>query len=307
MTLKQSFVCVLTMSALLTLSAVGYAQKIVTKDGVRQILDMEFAEVDGVKLLLNLHLPEGVKKPPLVMYIHGGAWKVGDRKNCGLAWVAKHGYAVASVEYRMSQEAIFPAQIHDCKGALRWLRANENEYGFSFDSKRVVVAGSSAGGHLAALMGTSGGVPELEGTTAGNEGQSSTVQGIIDYFGPTDFLLRSKTHPAKTDSPSGSVYQLLGGPVKEKQSLARMASPVFYVGKGDPPLLILHGEEDQVVQISQSERLQEVYQQNKLPVQLYVEAGKKHGWKPMSDQEQKLILQFLEKVLSGTPDEEQPG
>ena len=157
----------------------------------------------------------------MVIFIHGGGWKNGDRTRCRLAWVAEHGYAIASVEYRLSHEAQFPAQIHDCKGALRWLRAHQDQYGY--DSKRVVVAGTSAGGHLAALLGTSGDVDALEGTSIGHSDQSSRVQGIIDYYGPTDFILRSKTHPEKTEDPDGSVYKLLGGPVSEKQDLAPRA------------------------------------------------------------------------------------
>ena len=114
------------------------------------------------------------------MFIHGGGWKGGARSNSKLNWVAGHGYAVASIEYRFSQEALFPAQILDCKGALRWLRAHQKEYGY--DASRVVVAGTSAGGHLAALTGTSGDVEDLEGDTGGNADQSSRVQGVIDYY-----------------------------------------------------------------------------------------------------------------------------
>jgi acetyl esterase/lipase len=257
--------------------------------------DIVFAEVDGVELLLDLHLPVGVENPPLVMFIHGGGWKNGDRKRCKLAWVAPRGYAVASVEYRLSHEALFPAQIHDCKGALRWLRAHQSDYGF--DARRVVVAGTSAGGHLAALMGTSGGVSELEGTTAGHADQSSEVQGIIDYYGPTDFILRSRNQPAKTEVASGSVFQLLGGPVSQKQDLARLASPVSHVGPGDPPLLILHGEKDTTVYLPQSRRLLSLYQDQGLTARLCIEPGRKHGWNDPSAEEQEVVLEFLAKHL----------
>ena len=257
--------------------------------------DVRFASPNDVDLLLNLHLPDGVENPPLVMFIHGGGWKNGDRTRCRLAWVAEHGYAVASVEYRLSHEALFPAQIHDCKGALRWLRAHQNEYGY--DASRVVVAGTSAGGHLAALMGTSGDVAELEGTTVGHPDQSSRVQGVIDYYGPTDFILRSKTNPAKTEDPKGSVYLMLGGPVTEKQDLARLASPAAHVSDDDPPLLILHGEKDKTVYLPQSERLKEVYESQGLPVTLHVEPGAGHGWSPTSDKERRHVLEFLKQHL----------
>ena len=265
------------------------------QDGVEVKRDIHFATIDGVELLLNLHLPAGVERPPLMLFIHGGGWKNGDRNRCRLAWVARHGYAVASIEYRLSHEAIFPAQIHDCKGALRWLRGNQNTYGF--DATRVVVAGTSAGGHLAALMGTSGAVDELEGKSGGYPEQSSRVQGVIDYYGPSDFILRSEHHPAKTDQPSGSVYQLVGGPVKETQVLARLASPVHHVSKDDPPLLILHGDKDRTVQLRQSEHLANLYRERGLDVILHVEPGKGHGWNPPSDAERKQVLEFLQRHL----------
>jgi len=257
--------------------------------------DIVFAEPDGVELLLNLYLPAGVENPPLILFIHGGGWKNGDRKNCKLSWVAAHGYAIASVEYRLSHEALFPAQIHDCKGALRWLRANAETYGY--DASQVVVGGTSAGGHLAALMATSGSVAELEGETGGNLDQSSSVQGGIDYYGPSDFVKRSENQPSKTDEPDGGVYQLLGGPVKENLEAARKASPVTYIDAGDPPLLILHGAKDKTVFLDQSEILAADYEEAGLEVQLHVEPENGHGWKKPTEAERKLVLAFLKKQL----------
>jgi len=262
---------------------------------VRVVPDLLFASPDGIDLLMDLHLPEGVENPPLVMTIHGGAWQNGNRKRFDLAWIAEHGYAVANIEYRMSREAIFPAQIHDCKGALRWLRAHQKDYGYNAD--KVVVAGLSAGGYLATLLGTTAGVAEFEGTTAGHVDQSSAVQGIIDYFGPVDFVERSKTQPRITDDPKGIVYQLLGGAVKENLEHAKFASPVNHVGKGDPPLLILHGDKDPQVLPAQSERLLQIYQANGLEAQLHMEPGKGHGWKNPTPKEEELVLAFLQKHL----------
>lgn len=257
---------------------------------------IEFANVEGVPLLMDLHSPKGVERPPLVVFIHGGGWKNGDRKRCKLAWAAGYGYAVASIEYRLSHEAVFPAQIHDCKGAIRWLRANQAKYGF--DASRVVAAGSSAGGHLAALLGASGGVQQLEGGTAGHADQSSKVQGVIDYYGPSDFLLRAQQQPEKTESPSGSVYQLLGGAATEHPKMATLASPVAHVGRGDPPLLILHGDADRVVPISQSRRLADVYHEHRLDVRLHIEKEQGHGWPGPTPGEQEAILDFLNQHLS---------
>ena len=262
---------------------------------VKRQNDIKFASPGGVDLLLDLYLPESVENPPLILFIHGGGWKNGDRKRCRMAWVAKYGYAIASVEYRLSQEAIFPAQIHDCKGALRWLRAHAEDYGY--DASKVIVAGTSAGGHLTALMATSGDVAELEGDTGGNAEQSSRVQGAIDYYGPSDFLKRSQEHAAKTEKPSGSVYQLLGGAVQEKQELARLASPITHVSKDDPPLLILHGAKDKTVLIGQSEVLEANYRETGLEARLVVEPDAGHGWKNPSDQEREAVLSFLRTHL----------
>lgn len=255
--------------------------------------DIVFAKPDGVELLLDLYLPSGVEDPPLVMHIHGGGWQGGDRKNCKASWVAAHGYAIASVEYRVSHEALFPAQIYDCKGALRWLRANEGKYGY--DASRVIVTGTSAGGHLAALMATSGGVAELEGVTGGNLDQSSSVQGGIDYYGPSDFVKRSENQPSKTDEPKGGVYRLLGGPVQENLEAARQASPVTYITADDPPLLILHGAKDKTVFLDQSEILAADYKEAGLDAQLHVEPENGHGWKKPTEAERELVLSFLKK------------
>ncbi|MDF1659790.1 MAG: alpha/beta hydrolase fold domain-containing protein [Verrucomicrobiales bacterium] len=262
-----------------------------------------FAEPDGVELLIDLRLPREVESPPLVMFIHGGGWQNGDRSRCRLAWLVKHGYAVASVEYRLSGEALFPAQIHDCKGALRWLRAHADNYGY--DAGKVVVAGTSAGGHLAALMGTSGGVKDLEGATAGNVEQSSRVQGVIDYYGPSDFVKRSENQPSKTDDPEGGVYRLLGGAVKENLVAAKTASPTTYLSKDDPPFLIFHGDGDKVVYVGQSELLAERLEAEGLEVHLEIVKGAGHGWKHNATEE-KLVLDFLERVFSKTASNEEP-
>ncbi len=258
--------------------------------------DIVFAQPDGAELLLNLRMPRGVENPPLVMFIHGGSWRAGDRKRCRLEWVAMHGYALASIEYRYSSEALFPAQIHDCKGALRWLRAHQAKYGY--DASRVVVAGTSAGGHLAALMGTSGGVAALEGGTAGHADRSSRVQGVIDYYGPSDFVERSKNQPSKTDDPKGGVYQLIGGPVQENLEAARTASPVTYLSADDPPFMILHGDADKTVFLDQSELLVSRCKETGIQVQLHVEKDGGHGWKE-TEEEKSLVLAFLKKVLRG--------
>ncbi len=256
---------------------------------------IEFAKPDGIPLLLDLHLPRGVENPPLIVWIHGGGWKGGSRTGNKMAWVAKYGYAMASIEYRLSQEAIFPAQIHDCKGAVRWLRANAAKY--SYNADKIVVGGSSAGGHLVALMGTSADVVELEGSTAGNADQSSRVQAVVDYYGPTDFVVRSKNQPAKTEQEGGGVFHLLGGKATENIELAKLASPITHISKDDPPFLILHGAKDKVVYLDQSELFHAAYEKAGLKSRLMINPKGAHGWKPMMDQERTAILDILKSTF----------
>ncbi len=258
---------------------------------IERHLAIPFGSPDEVELLLDLEIPTNVTNPPLVLFIHGGGWRSGSRTKNRLRWVVEHGYAVASIEYRLSSEALFPAQIHDCKGALRWLRANAATYGY--DASRVIVSGTSAGGHLAALLGTSGDVAELEGTTGGNLDQSSRVQGVINYYGPSDFVKRSENHKAKTDNPKGGVYQLLGGPVQKNLESARLASPSNYISPDDAPLLILHGDQDQTVFLDQSEHFDRLYREAGLDAHLEIFPGAGHGWKH-NKREEALVLQFLE-------------
>jgi len=237
--------------------------------------DLVYAEPDGQKLLLNLFVPKNVERPPLVVFIHGGAWRAGSYKAHPLHWLVEEGFSVASIEYRFTNVAIFPAQINDCKAAIRWLRAHANEYGY--DATKIGVAGSSAGGHLAVLLGTSGGVADLEGTVGEHLDQSSEVAAVVDYYGPTDFVLRGKTHHARANAVDSGTYGLLGGAAADNPEKARRASGVTYVSPDDPPLLIFHGDKDKTVFMDQSESLRDAYLKAKLPVELIVVPGGGHG------------------------------
>ena len=159
---------------------------------------------------------------------------------------------MASINYRLSGHATFPAQIEDCKAAIRWLRANAKQY--NLDTKRFGVWGSSAGGHLVALLGTSGDVKEFD--KGANLDQSSRVQAVCDYYGPTDFVVfvatpRYESH-AKADAPEA---KLIGGAVLENKDKAAKVNPITYVSADDPPFLIVHGDKDGTVPINQSELL----------------------------------------------------
>jgi acetyl esterase/lipase len=274
-----------------------FAATVRAKDPVRPTkADIPYAEVNGKKLLLDLYLPEGIDKPPLVVFIHGGSWRAGSRKDCLLTWAVAKGYALASIDYRLSQEAVFPAQIFDCKGAVRWLRAHATEYGY--DASRIAVSGASAGGYLAALLGTSGGEASLEGDVGGNATESSRAQAIVDFYGPTDFILRAEEQPKFTDEPGGSVYGLLGHGVKTDPEGAKLASPAFHVTADDPPLLAIHGTKDPQVLPNQSERLCAAYRGLKLENALRPVEGAGHGGPEfVLPDVQEVIANFLDRHL----------
>ena len=258
--------------------------------------DLEFAKVDEHSLKLDLYLPADQPSAPLVVWIHGGGWRAGSKENCNVKWLTEHGFAIASISYRLTDKATFPAQIHDCKGAVRWLRANAEKYGYS--TCRIAVAGSSAGGHLAALLGISGDVKALEGNVGGNLDQSSRVNAIIDYFGATDFIQRTKSQPHKTIKEGSIVNLLLGGPADQKVELARLASSAFHVTQDDPPILIIHGAKDDKVLLAQSTRLESVYKEANLPVNLVVLENSGHGGSEFfSGNARNQAVTFLEKHL----------
>jgi acetyl esterase/lipase len=188
------------------------------------------------------------------------------------------GYAVASINHRFSQHAAFPAQIEDCKAAVRWLRANAKAH--NLDPDRIGVWGASSGGHLVALLGTSGGVKELEGSGE-NSDQSSRVQAVVDFFGPTDFLqMDAHAVPGaflKHDPADSPESKLIGGAIQENTEKAGRANPVRYVTKESPPFLIVHGENDPLVPIHQSQLLYDALKQAKVDVTFYRIAGAGHG------------------------------
>lgn len=258
--------------------------------------DVVFASPDAHDLKLNLFLPDETEKAPLVVFIHGGGWRAGSYERCPVKWLTEHGFAVASIGYRLTDKAIFPAQVHDCKAAVRWLRAHEGDY--NYDASHITAMGTSAGGHLALMLGVTAGDKQLEGEVGDNTDASSEVQAVVDFFGPSDFLLRTRTQPSKTESASGSVYKLLGGKASDKQELARLASPAHHVGKGDPPLLVLHGENDRVVLIDQAQAMVDAYKQYDLDVEFIKIPNAVHGGNVFFNaQQRQSVVEFLNKHL----------
>ena len=302
----------LVPSLLLAWPAAGLAQQpaggpppFSMPENIRVEKDIPYAGTKNPRQTLDLLLPKSARdsKPlPLVVNFHGGAFRAGD-KSMGVREIAdlveSGDYAAATINYRLSGEAIWPAQIHDCKAAIRWLRANAAKYGL--DPDRIGVIGASAGGHLAAMLGTGGGVAALEGDLGPHVGVSSRVKCVVDQFGPSD-LLAMADYPSRIDhnAPDSPESELIGGAIQEHKDAARAASPITYVSRDDPPFLILHGTEDPLVPFNQSERLAEALKAAGVPCTFVkvVEAG--HGGF-RSPEVGRRIRQFLDKHLRDRP------
>jgi acetyl esterase/lipase len=279
----------------------GKGQKL--PETVKLEADVPYADTNNPRQRLNLLLPKTPKddRPlPVIVYIHGGAWLGGDRAGGHgrlAGYVAGGEYAAVSVGYRLTGEAIWPAQIHDCKAAIRWVRANARKY--NLDPDRIGVCGESAGGHLVAMLGTSGDVKELEGDLGAHKGVSSRVQCVVDLFGPSD-LPAMKDYPSSLnhDAASSPEGKLLGGRVSDKKDVAVAASPITYVSPDDPPFLILHGNKDMVVPYNQSERLAAALKKAKVECYFVTVDGAGHGGF-RNPEVQKRERQFFDLHLRG--------
>ena len=198
--------------------------------------DIEYAKVGELSLKLDLHRPQG-ENPPLLVYVHGGGWRAGSKKDTPIVDLYDKGYAIASVDYRLSTQAQFPAQVHDIKAAIRILRARAGEY--HINAGKIGILGSSAGGHLAALVGVTNGNQELEGKVGGHLDQSSDVQVIVSYFGAYNLeTILSQSTPKGLEFRIPALKLLLGDTPDKKPELARLASQVEHRLKKNPPLLI---------------------------------------------------------------------
>jgi acetyl esterase/lipase len=263
----------------------------------RTFTDLAYVTGGHARQKLDLYLPA---KPsgPLLVWIHGGGWSAGSKQKPAGLPMMKYGFAVASVEYRFSQDAVFPAQIEDCKAAIRWLRAHAAEYGY--DPQRIGVWGASAGGHLAALLGVTGQMRDFD--VGENLDQSSAVQCVLDWFGPADFPAYDSGSPAEIaqrENPHSILGQLFGGSIAEKMDLARRASPVTWVTKDAAPTLIMQGTNDLLVPPVQSEHLADKLKAAGVEVTLDVIEGAGHGG-PQFTAPAKLLLMrdFLMRHLA---------
>lgn len=263
----------------------------------------------GRPMHIDLAYPKNPPKEPMpaILYIHGGGWSKGDHHGNAAKYLVKDGYFTASIEYRLSGEAQWPAQIEDCKLAVRWLRANAAKYHVNPD--KIGVWGSSAGGHLAACLGTMGDEKTLEGN-GGHEGVSSKVQAVVNFYGPADFTTGAGgvlTPPGRlADYDPPNLIAVFGGGFKEKGDIWRQASPVLYAKAGQPPFLICHGDKDAAVPLSQGQSLEAALKKAGVPVELVVCKGGGHGFKavkdgpepvPSRDEINGIVKAFFEKTL----------
>lgn len=274
----------------------------------RKWLDIEYATASPAQKL-DIYLPDDGEGPfPVVLNIHGGGWKGGDkayRQVLSMLEGLKRGYAVVAINYRLSGEAIWPAQIYDCKAAIRWVRANAGQYRLNPD--KIAAWGGSAGGHLSAMVGTSGDVKELEDLSQGNPEQSGRVQAVVDWYGPTDFLIMDEhlkasgvTKPMAHSTPDSPESKLLGKNIEDAPELVKEANPCTYISTEDPPFLIQHGIEDNLVPYQGSvllaRKLGPVLGYEKVSLELFPDT--RHGGPAFGSEENlERVYRFLDKHL----------
>lgn len=240
---------------------------------IRSDADIVFGKGGTKELRLDLARPVGEGPSPAIICLHGGGWVEGNRKQMKgtIEAMAMRGYVAISPDYRLAPQAHFPAQIEDCKAAVRWVRANAEKY--HINPQKIGVFGFSAGAHLACLLGVTGKDDGLEGK-GGNADQSSAVQAVVSFFGPTDF-----TQPVWSDKViQRHLKPFLGGSAEDKADVYRRASPLTYAGKNAPPFLFVHGTADDIVPIQQSEAMVKKLRQAGVSARLIEVVGEGHGW-----------------------------
>jgi len=258
-----------------------------------------YASLAGIELALDLYKPADAPDPPLLVWVHGGAWRTGSRESVEVMELIEHGFAIASVSYRLTPVAPFPAQVHDIKAAVRFLRANARRLGF--DGARIAIGGPSAGAHLAALVATTNGSAPHEGDVGDFADTSSDVQAMVSYFGASNLtsILQQST-PFGLNVRTPALELLYGGPAEENEDLARLASPVFFVEAGDPPMYLLHGDQDPQMPINQTHELHGAAQAAGIPVVFDVVHGAGHGGPAFYTAERTAaVARFLRTALDG--------
>jgi acetyl esterase/lipase len=244
------------------------------KIDVRTEHELVYGKAGDADLKLDLAMPkEGDGPFPAIVCIHGGGWRAGSRNDLlkTTEVIAARGYVAVTIAYRLVPTGTFPAQIEDCKAAVRWLRANAKTY--KIDPDHIGCVGYSAGGHLCCLLGVTDKNDGLEGK-GGNADQSSSVQAVVSFFGPTDFSERTWT----ADIEKGILVPFLGGAFDDKPELYKKASPITYVKKGPPPFLFFHGTADKVVSVTQSRIMADKLKAVGGSAKVVEIEGAGHGW-----------------------------
>lgn len=239
--------------------------------------DVQYGRAGETSLKLDFYEPIKPKaSSPLILWVHGGAWRSGSKREVPVEKLRELGFAIASVDYRLSPVAKFPAQIHDIKAAVRFMRSNSGRFGI--DANRFVIAGSSAGGHLAVLTAVSEGVEELDGSVKDLAGISSRVQAVVSFYGAGNLqTILDQSTPFGLEVRVPALKLFLGDSPDKRPELARLASPVEHVDPHDPPLWLYHGDQDPQMPINQSHELVGAYNKSSVPVRFEVIHGGKHG------------------------------
>ncbi len=273
-------------------------RKDAAKDPAKETVTVErgvvFGKVGTRELQLDVAVPKTGTGPfPCVVFLYGGGWQVGSRKdmNAFMEGVAKIGYVGVAAEYRLVPGAVFPAQVEDCKAAVRWVRANAAKY--RVNPEKIGVVGFSAGGHLASMLGVTGKEDGMEGD-AGNADQSSKVQAVVNVFGPTDFCARNWDKKLETSV----IVPFLGGTFEEKGETYKKASPITYVKKDSPAFLFIHGTTDAIVPVDQSTRMAEKLKEAGVDAKVVIYPGEGHGFSGAKNIEAlKEMVAFLDARL----------
>ena len=281
--------------------ATGFAQQVPSNKtapapipGVQEFRDVEYVSGAGHARALDLFVPDKITNPvPVVVWIHGGAWTGGDKTDGGSGvFLVRQGYAVACINYRLGRGVAFPDQLHDCKAAVRWLRAHAAHY--HLDPDHIGAWGVSAGAHLAALVGLTGGDPTWEGTD-GNSSFSSRVQAVCDWYGPVELVTPLENDP-KILGPC--IVNLLGGRNAATKERATQASPITYVVSNAPPFLIMHGAKDHTVPVAQAEKFAEAFQKVGANYVLVVVPTAGHGLGGRENADR--VVAFFNRYLKST-------
>jgi len=267
------------------------------------IQNLEYARVGNDGLDLDLRIPDGTGPFPVILSLHSGAWITGDRTGGPAIRQASRGYAVASIDYPLAPVHVWPSQLEACKAAVRWLRANAAR--FNLDPTRIGVFGTSAGGHLAAMLGTTADRPEFEAPELGNPQFSSAVKAVVDLYGPVDLLkMDEQKLPCYGNLSANSPFMppslLMGCPIQECKDKTATSNPINYISRDDPPFLIMQGQLDCLTPWQQSKMLYDALREDGVDATLYLLPTAQHSDTQFDQlQYQQIISDFLDRNLRG--------